>query len=256
MTDTLLSDARRKDPSMLGGTAYPRSALDFYPTPPRATEAFISVVEDDLEAMKFWEPFAGNGAISKLIAPLCRAAATSDIHSYEGLDPDAIFDFFNIFPDGEDHEAALDVWSRAVDKATITGDVEEAMALTHDYPRPLSMSEVESRFTFRPDCIISNPPYGKDADRAVRKALKLMEPEAGYVAFLMRHDWDTAKGRADLFDHPAFMAKITLRFRPVWIEKKPGEKSASPRFSYAWYVWDFGKALKAPHAKAELYYAG
>jgi hypothetical protein len=247
-----ISDAGRKDPSMLGGTNYPRTPLDHYPTPPRATKAFISVVEDDLEAMQFWEPFVGNGAIYNLIAPLCRNAASSDIHRYEGFDPDALLDFFNIYPDGEAHEIAVAAWERAIDKSTWN----EGCSLRQAPERPMSMSEVESRFGFRPDCIISNPPYGKDADRAVRKALQLMEAETGYVAFLMRHEWDAARGRADLIDHPAFMAKVTLRFRPVWIEKKEGEKSSSPRFPFSWYVWDFSKALKAPHAKAEMYFAG
>jgi hypothetical protein len=210
------SDAGRKDPSMLGGTNYPRSPLDHYPTPPRATNAFVSVVEDELEAMQGWEPFCGDGAISKIVAPRCRNFVSTDIRAYEGFEPAGLFDFF-----------ALE-----------------------------NLDPIEALVGFRPDAIISNPPYGKDADRAVRKALELMEPERGYVAFLMRHEWDAAKGRADLIDHPAFMAKVTLRFRPVWVAKKEGEASASPRFSFAWYVWDWTKAHSAPNAKAEMHYAG
>jgi hypothetical protein len=247
----------RSDPAMLGGTNYPRSPLDFYPTPDRATNAFITVVEDELEAMAFWEPFAGNGAISKLIGPLCRLEATSDINRYEGLDPTAILDFFNIYPDGASHEIAVAAWEREIDKATGPDGaylVDGAPAVAPE--RPLSMSDVEQVFGFRPDCIITNPPYGKEAVQAVEKALELMEAEQGYVAMLMRHEWDCAKGRSHLIDHPAFMAKVTLRFRPVWVEKKEGEESKSPRFSYAWYVWDWRKAINAPHAKAEMYYAG
>lgn len=255
----------RSDPAMLGGTNYPRNPLDFYPTPPRATQAYISVVEDDLEQMAFWEPFVGNAAIANLIGPLCRLAATSDINRYEGHDPTAMLDFFNIYPDGEKHEIAVSAWERAVDKR-IADDVEEiaerddgaVFVVQDDHlpKRPVSMSEVEAMFGFRPDCIITNPPYGKEAVLAVEKALELMEAEQGYVAMLMRHEWDAAKGRSHLIDHPAFIAKITLRFRPVWVEKKEGEESKSPRFSYAWYVWDWRKAVTAPHAKAELYYAG
>lgn len=255
MTDTPLSDARRKDPSMLGGTDYERSARDFYPTPPRATQAFISVVEDDLEGMQFWEPFAGNGAIYNLIAPLCRNAGATDIFAYDGFQANGLMDFFNIYVEGsEELEKAIAAYEASEDDRQAHFDTTGEWLEPKPYPQ--TMADVESLFGFRPDCIISNPPYGKDTDRAVRKALELMEPEVGYVAFLMRHEWDTAKGRAALIDHPAFIAKITLRFRPVWIEKKEGEKSASPRFSYAWYVWDWAKAVKAPHAKAELYYAG
>lgn len=219
---------------MLGGTNYPRTALDFYPTPIRVTEAFRGIIEDDLPAMQFWEPFAGNGAIYNILAPVARNACSSDIALYDGFTPDALCDFFHLYNDEDDE---------GYQRALAAGK------------SPLQMHELENIFGFRPDCIISNPPYGKDAERAVRKALELMEPEKGYIAFLMRHEWDTAKTRRDLFDHPAFAAKVTLRFRPIWVEKKPGEKSKSPRFSYAWYVWDWAKAAQMPFAKAELFYA-
>lgn len=241
---------------MLGGTHYPRNPLDFYPTPPRATNAFVSVVEDELEGMQFWEPFAGNGAISNIIAPLCRASAATDIHRYEGFDPDALIDFFNVYPDGESHVTAVEAWERLIDKNTVDGGVYIVDGAPAVAPvRPMSMSEVEEILGFRPDCIISNPPYGKEAVKSVEKALELMQAEQGYVAMLMRHEWDAAKGRAHLIDHPAYIAKITLRFRPVWIEKKEGEESKSPRFSYAWYVWDWRKAIVAPNAKAEMFFA-
>lgn len=237
---------------MLGGTNYPRAPLDFYPTPARATNGFVSIVEDDLEMMKFWEPFAGNGAISKIIGPLCRESGSTDIHRYDGFDADALVDFFNVYPDGESHEIAVAAWERAIDKSTVTCGVYDDV----QPPRyPKSMSEIEEILGFRPDCIITNPPYGKEAVRAVEKALELMQAENGYVAMLMRHEWDCAKGRSHLIDHPAYIAKVTLRFRPVWIEKKEGEASASPRFSYAWFIWDWRKALTAPHAKAEMYFA-
>jgi hypothetical protein len=38
-----------------------------------------------------------------------------------------------------------------------------------------------------------------------------------------------------LFDDPSFFGKVTLRFRPRWIEGTTG----APRFSYAWYCWSF-----------------
>lgn len=223
-----------KDPSMLGGTNYPRAKLDHYPTPARLTEALLKVIEDDLPAMQFWEPFVGDGAMYNILAPVARNACSSDIVAYPGFDPNALCDFFEVYTDEDD-----DGYKRALAAGK----------------SPLQFHELENIFGFRPDCIISNPPYGKDAERAVRKALELMEPEDGYVAFVMRHEWDCAKGRADLFDHPAFSAKITFRFRPVWVEKKPDEKSNSPRFSYAVYVWDFTKKNISPYAKPELFYA-
>lgn len=223
-----------KDPAMLGGTNYERAPLDHYPTPARVTEAFLKIIEDDLPAMQFWEPFAGNGAMYNILAPYARNACASDIVAYQGFENTFAADFFNIYTD-DDRDG-----------------YELAMAAGKS---PLQMHDLEVLAGFRPDCIISNPPYGDEAERAVRKALELMKPEHGYVAFVMRHEWDCAKGRADLFDHPAFAAKVTLRFRPVWVEKKPGEQAKSPRFNYAIYVWDWVKAAQAPFAKPELLYA-
>ncbi len=241
---------------MLGGTHYPRSPLDHYPTPPRATNAFVSVVEDDLEAMQVWEPFCGDGAISNVLTPYCRNFGSTDIVAYDGFDPAGLIDFFNVYPDGEKHEIAVAAWERVIDKSTLPEDMAGDCEYRPQPPRPLSMTDVEALLGFRPDAIITNPPYGKDAVRALEKALELMEAEKGYVAFLMRHEWDAAKGRAKLIDHPAFMAKITLRFRPLWVKPKEGEKPGSPRFSFAWFCWDWIKAHSAPNARPEMYFAG
>lgn len=250
-----LSDAGLKDPSMLGQARYTRSALDFYPTPSRATEAFVKVVEDDLEAMQGWEPFCGAGHISKIVGPLCRNFVSTDIHAYEGFDPDVMIDFFGLVPDDElEAETAKFMAEHAKEEALYQ---EHGVVYNLKRPRPQPFSVVECCANFRPDAIITNPPYddkasGVTAEKAVRHALRLMEPEKGFVAMLLRHEWDTARGRADLFDHPAFMSKITLRFRPRWIEGSTG----APRHSYAWYCWDFVKSAGAPNAKPELRYAG
>jgi hypothetical protein len=195
---------------MLGASKYPRAPLDHYPTPPRATEAFLKIYGDDLPSMLVWEPFCGNGAISKMIEPHTRAMVNTDIRAYDGFDPDGLCDFFKL--------ESLD-WLELLSPG------------------------------IRPDAIVTNPPYGKDAEKAARHALKLMEPEQGFVAFLCRHEWDTAKGRADLFDHPAFAAKITLRFRPRWIADSDG----APRHSYSWYCWDW--TLAHYSHRPEIHYA-
>ena len=88
--------------------------------------------------------------------------------------------------------------------------------------------------------IITNPPYGDIAQRFVEHALALTKPVEGQVCMLMRHEWDCAKGRTDLFQsangeaHP-FKAKIVLTSRPRWIAGSTG----APRHNYAWYVWDW-----------------
>ncbi len=265
-----LSDAGRKDPSMLGAAKYARNELDFYPTEARCTQALLTHIEDDLESFAAWEPFVGNGAIANEIMDMCRAYVSTDIKAYPGFDPDALADFFTIFPDDE-VEAAVAAWERDIDKHTgadgsyqkwTKKDVYTWFFVDPDHrpqppERPVSMADLVEVCGFRPDSIITNPPYddaisGVTAEKAVRHALKLMEPEKGLVIMLLRHDWDTAKRRHDLFrDHPAFTAKITLTFRPRWIEGSTG----SPRHAYAWYVWDFCKAINAPNASAELKYA-
>lgn len=224
---------------MVGASGYPRNPLDFYPTPLPAFDGLVQALEDDLPSYLAWEPFCGNGAISLPLSEHVRGLVSTDIRAYEGFDPDGLADFFSIFPDEdtEGFDAALIQW------ALDYGDKPEAECP----PMPLTMSDIEALKGFRPDAIFSNPPYGKEAERAARHALKLMEAEKGIVAFLCRHEWDTAKSRADLFDHPAFATKITLRHRPRWIAASEG----APRFSYAWYIWDWSKPKAV---KPELVY--
>jgi hypothetical protein len=187
---------------MLGQTKYPRNALDFYPTPPRATEAFVSAAKQMFANRVVAEPACGNGAIVKVLEWHCEKVIATDINAYEGFDPNALVDFLNV--------------------------------KSYDEYCELSGGE--------PTAIITNPPYGELAEAFAWKGIELMEPCQGMVALLCRHEWDAAKGRGPLFDHPAFAAKITLRFRPRWIEDSKG----APRFAYAWFVWDWSKEPDAP----------
>lgn len=252
-----------KDPSTTGAAKYPRAPLDFYPSPPRTVQSLIDVIEDDLPSFKFWEPFCGTGAFSKPIADLALESVSTDIRAYEGFDPDGLFDFFAIKPSRilqdevhyTDHEDDFDVKTifrpEKADDAVIT------------------MADIANLKGFMPDAIITNPPYtGKVPDgvyksgkkkgepkfktidlagNAARHALKLMEAQKGIVIFLCRHEWDAAKSRRDLFDHPAFAMKITLRHRPRWIEGSEG----APRFPYAYFVWNWARPIAA---KPELIY--
>lgn len=88
------------------------------------------------------------------------------------------------------------------------------------------------------DAIVTNPPYSC-ADQFIRHALAQMERRMGMVAMLLQHLHDTAAGRMDLFQHPAFALKLTLTFRLDWVDPQPGQKRRSPRFNHSWYVWDF-----------------
>ena len=87
--------------------------------------------------------------------------------------------------------------------------------------------------------IVTNPPYGDDAEKFVRRALDLMRPVGGVVAMLMRHEYDCSKGRVDLFNQPPFAGKVVLTSRPRWIAGSTG----SPRHNYSWYLWTFGQNI-------------
>lgn len=232
-----LSDAGLKDPSMLGSSAYARNPLDYYPTPKSAIDSFLDIYEEDVPPMQFWEPFAGNGAIYNPISELARNSLATDIHAYEGFDSRRLIDFFSIVPDDE-YDAEYTRWHDTPDESS------------PPWP-PVPFCEIANTAGFRPDAIITNPPYGKLAEKAARHALRLMMAEKGFVAFLCRNEWDCAKGRSDLFDHPAFAAKVVLRHRPRWIAGSDG----APRHSYAWFCFDWTKAIAAPGVKPELLYA-
>ena len=88
------------------------------------------------------------------------------------------------------------------------------------------------------DMIITNPPFGKMAQKFIEHALKLL-PDNGVAAFLLRTDFDHAKTRKHLFgDCPHFYSKVVLTKRITWFEPKPGEKGKSPSFNHAWFIWD------------------
>jgi hypothetical protein len=83
--------------------------------------------------------------------------------------------------------------------------------------------------------IVTNPPYSNGmAERFVRRALEIAMPRRAMVAMLLRHEWDCAVERRDLFDRcPHYAAKITLLKRPRWIDGT----TESPRFPFAWFIW-------------------
>lgn len=86
--------------------------------------------------------------------------------------------------------------------------------------------------------IITNPPY-ELANEFVQRALGGV-PNNGFVAMLLRTDFDHAKTRQHLFrDHRAFSKKVVLTKRIVWFEPEPGEKGKSPSFNHAWFIWDW-----------------
>lgn len=89
------------------------------------------------------------------------------------------------------------------------------------------------------DAIITNPPY-ELATEFCERSLKLMEPVGGFVAMLLRTDFDHAKSRTHLFrDCPAFAKKLVLMKRICWFVEADGKPKASPSFNHAFYIWDW-----------------
>ncbi len=87
--------------------------------------------------------------------------------------------------------------------------------------------------------ICTNPPY----DRAVEfceHALRLTKPVGGFVAMLLRVDFDSAKTRAHLFaGNAAWCKKIVLTKRIVWfVDPETGKPKASPSENHAFYLWN------------------
>ena len=78
---------------------------------------------------------------------------------------------------------------------------------------------------------------------AFAHALKLTAPVKGFVAMLLRCDFDHAKRRAYLFaDCPQFAKKVVLTRRIVWFVEADGKPKASPSFNHAWFLWDWQHA--------------
>jgi hypothetical protein len=182
---------------MLGQFKYEHAPLDFYPTPVRCTEAMLHAFQNVVRfgALKGWEPACGNGAISRVVSPYCCNFVSTDMVAYDGFDPDGFLDFLR------------------VDK----------------------LDWVEDICKFKPELIVTNPPYGALAEEFVKRAIHLTKATRGKVIMIMRSDWDTAKRRMPLFRHGTFRAKAVMTFRPRWIE----DTTTGPRFSYAWYLWDW-----------------
>jgi hypothetical protein len=83
--------------------------------------------------------------------------------------------------------------------------------------------------------IVTNPPYVL-AQEFISHALELMQPSAGFVAMLLRTDFDHAKTRQFLFSYcPPFAKKLVLTKRIQWFEDSKG----SPSFNHAWFIWDW-----------------
>ncbi|WP_315789817.1 hypothetical protein, partial [Bradyrhizobium sp. SZCCHNR3027] len=73
------------------------------------------------------------------------------------------------------------------------------------------------------------------ATQFIERALTFQKPHRGFVAMLLRTDFDHAKSRSYLFANcSAFAMKIVLTKRIKWFEDSKGK----PSFNHAWFFWD------------------
>lgn len=102
------------------------------------------------------------------------------------------------------------------------------------------------------DAIITNPPFGTDAEAFARKALEF--ENIRFVALLLRSEWKHSKRRLDLFSEKAHYAQeIALTWRPRWDWWFREKALKSPRHNFSWFVWDrehTGKATQDFATKA------
>lgn len=82
--------------------------------------------------------------------------------------------------------------------------------------------------------IVTNPPYDL-ATPFIIHAVAMVKPVAGFVAMLLRTDFDHARGRSALFTESCFAKKVVLTKRIKWFEDSKGQ----PSFNHAWFIWDW-----------------
>jgi hypothetical protein len=71
------------------------------------------------------------------------------------------------------------------------------------------------------------------ATEFIERALSII-PVDGFVAMLLRTDFDHARSRRHLFGEcPRFWKKLVLTRRIKWFEDSSGQ----PSFNHAWYIW-------------------
>lgn len=83
--------------------------------------------------------------------------------------------------------------------------------------------------------IITNPPYSRPlVDQIITRQIERVERGDVYgLAVLLRINFDCAKSRVEMFDHPLYAGQIKLRFRPWW----SGSRKKQPIHNFVWQIW-------------------
>lgn len=177
----------------------PRSALDYYPTPPWATRALLHFVipggATNLHGMSCWEPACGCGHMAVVLKEFFGRVHASDV-----------------YPHGHGAVGSFVGASDASNPALLLDDV--------------------ATCPFQPDWIITNPPFTL-ATAFVRRALTLARQG---VAMLVRTQWLESDERFQLFMEfePWTVAVFSERVPMI---KGRWDPDASSATSYSWVVW-------------------
>lgn len=110
---------------------------------------------------------------------------------------------------------------------------------------------------FKFDGICTNPPFSL-AHQFIIRALQRTLPTAGFVAMLLRTDFDHAKSRVGIFrDCRAFHKKLVLTKRIVWfVDPLTGKPKASPSENHSWFIWDWSRPWLRRPATLAYYVEG
>ncbi|USM11547.1 type I restriction-modification system methyltransferase [Citromicrobium phage vB_CbaS-RXM] len=219
----MLSEAARRDPAMLAQFRYERAENEFYPTPTKFLDCLAEHVH--LVSKRVWEPCAGQGHLALRLDELTgQETFCSDLVRYP------------------DHPERLNFAQRVMiaDFLLATKAPAGVTAIITNPPYLTVKITDEEWLYLKPlaekyGCINPKTKKVSLAELFLRHAIELMRPVNGFVAMFLRHEFDCALGRQDLFTAPFYAGKVTCLERPRWIEGSTG----SPRHNYGWYCFDW-----------------
>lgn len=179
-------------------------SLDFFPTPPWATRAFLPTLQALDPAFReavVWEPACGEGHMASVLSEASAQVIASDVFDYSAGDADFIF-------------GAFPGWVGTID----------FLGLAERETAPVA------------DWIISNPPFN-EALKFVRLALG--RARRG-VAMLVRVSWlSTIERYVTLFQpHPPRLIIQYVERVPMF--KGRWDPAGSTATDYCWVVWTVG----------------
>lgn len=96
-----------------------------------------------------------------------------------------------------------------------------------------------SQLPVKAQWIITNPPYKRPlVDDIINRQIERVNSNSVQgLAVLLRSNFDFAKSRRLMFEHPLYFGQIKLRFRPWWSESR----DAQPIHNYVWHIWSINK---------------